>query len=77
MHKYRNYSVFLEATYSEQKSNKVNGFPVTCRIPLLTDATRLTTSLENLTHELTLQPTWHLSKYCSSKIAKPHSSYVN
>ncbi len=52
-----NYCVFVEATYSERKSNRVDFFPATCRIPLSTDETRLTAALENLRHELTPQPT--------------------
>ena len=61
MHKYSNYSVFVEATYSDGESNRVNFFPVTYIIPLSIDATRLTTFLENLMHELTPQPTNLLS----------------
>ena len=61
MHKYSNYSVFVEATYSDGESNRVHFFPTTCIIPLSIDATRLTTFLENLMHELTPQPTNLLS----------------
>ncbi len=57
MNKYRNYCVFVEASYAERESNRVDFFPATCRIPLSTDATRLTAALENLRHELTPQPT--------------------
>ena len=53
MHKHQNYCVFVEATYPEQESNKLDFFPTTCRIPVLTDATRPTASLENLRHEST------------------------
>ena len=56
MHKYRNYKVYVNATRAERESNRVDFFPTKCRIPLSTDATRLTAALTNLNLELTPQP---------------------
>ena len=44
-------------------------FPTTCRIPLATDATRLTAVLQDLTHELTLWP--------NTAPANPHGTPLN
>ena len=56
MIKYRNYKVYVNATRATRESNRVDFFPTKCRIPLSTDATRLTAALDNLKHELAPTP---------------------
>lgn len=56
MIKYRNYKVYVNATRATRESNRVDFFPTKCRIPLSTDATRLTAALDNLRHELAPTP---------------------
>jgi hypothetical protein len=61
INKDRNYRVYVTATRADRESNRVDLFPTKCRLPISTDATRLTAALENLKHEMAPQSIHHQS----------------